>query len=81
MGTAPLSRLRVEIALYETHKSEWLQRHCDEFVVGKGDDVLGFFLDFHSAYYAGAKKYGFDTDFLSNAPCRKNQCLQSSERG
>ncbi len=64
MGTAPPTRLRAELELYEAHKSEWLKIHRDKFVVVKGTDLLGFFIDFHDAYRAGVEKYGIDTDFL-----------------
>ncbi len=64
MGTAAPSRLTVETELYETHKAEWLQSHRDQFVVVKGTDLLGFFVEFHDAYYAGVEKYGINTDFL-----------------
>jgi hypothetical protein len=64
MGTASPSRLSVETELYESHKSEWLKTHRDEFVVVKGNDVLGFFTDFHHAYLAGVAKYGSGIDFL-----------------
>jgi hypothetical protein len=53
-----------EIRLYEAHKSEWLNSHLNEFVVVKRGHVLGFFLQFHDAYCAGAERYGVDADFL-----------------
>jgi len=64
MSTAPPTRLTQETELYEAHKSEWLKRHRDEFVVVKGSDLLGFFPNFHEAYFAGSEKYGAGTDFL-----------------
>ena len=64
MSTAPPTRLDVETALYEAHKSEWLKQHHNQFVVVKGDNVLGFFSEFHHAYQAGVEKYGIDNDFL-----------------
>jgi len=64
MSTVPPTRLNVESELYEAHKSEWLQSHRDEFVVLKGNDLLGFFANFHEAYSAGAENYGADADFL-----------------
>ena len=53
-----------EIRLYEAHKAEWLNLQRNEFVVVKGNQVLGFFLQFHDAYCAGAERYGVHTDFL-----------------
>jgi hypothetical protein len=64
LGTLPSTRLSVETALYETNKAAWLQQHRDEFVVIKGNDLLGFFGEFHEAYGAGVEKYGANTDFL-----------------
>ncbi|MFL6389711.1 MAG: hypothetical protein ACJ71U_19720 [Terriglobales bacterium] len=64
MSTAPPTRLTSEIELYEAHKSEWLRHHRDEFVVVKGNDLLGFFANFHEAYSAGVAEYGIDADFL-----------------
>ncbi|HEX3091951.1 MAG TPA: hypothetical protein VHW72_04965 [Candidatus Angelobacter sp.] len=64
MKTPPPTRLALETELYEVHKSEWLKNHREQFVVVKGNDILGFFADFRQAYCAGAEKYGTDTDFL-----------------
>lgn len=64
MATTPPTRLIVETGLYETHKSQWLQDHHNEFVVIKGDELLGFFEKFHDAYSAGVEKYGADAEFL-----------------
>jgi hypothetical protein len=57
-------RLSSEYELYENKKSEWLGTHRNEFVVVKGEDLLGFFANFHEAYSAGVEKYGADVDFL-----------------
>ncbi len=64
MATAPPTRLTAELELYEAHKSEWLRTNRDEFVVVKGNDLLGFFVAFHDAYRAGVEKYGINADFL-----------------
>ncbi len=64
MGTAAPTRLRVETEFYETRKADWLKSHHGEFVVVKGNDLLGFFSEFHDAYHAGVEKYGATTDFL-----------------
>jgi len=64
MAAAPPMPLSTEIEFYETRKAEWLKSHRDEFVVVKGNDVLGFFADFHEAYCKGVEKYGINTDFL-----------------
>jgi len=64
MSASSPMRLDAEIEIYEKQKSEWLKSHRDEFVVIKGNEVLGFFTDFNQAYRAGVDKYGIDTDFL-----------------
>jgi hypothetical protein len=64
MSTAPPTRLSKEIEYYENRKTEWLKSHRNEFVVIKGSTVLGFFPEFHDAYFAGAEKYEINTDFL-----------------
>lgn len=64
MGTAPPTHLSVELQVYEANKSKWLKSNRDEFVVIKGEDVLGFFSDFHAAYSAAVEKYGINTDVL-----------------
>jgi hypothetical protein len=64
MGTTSQSRLSAELEFYERHKAEWLETKRDQFVVIKGNDLLGFYTDFHQAYLAGVAKYGINTDFL-----------------
>ena len=64
MSLSPPIRLIIETAFYEAHKVEWLRSHRNQFVVAKGNDLLGFFANFHDAYYAGVEKYGINTDFL-----------------
>ena len=64
MSAAPTNRLSVEIEFYESRKAEWLKSHLDDFVVVKDNHVLGFFKNFHEAYYAGYEKFGDNVDFL-----------------
>ena len=64
MSTAPPTRLIAELEFYETHKLEWLKNNEGEFAVVKGENLLGFFADFHKAYCAGVERYGLSTDFL-----------------
>lgn len=47
-----------EIAVFEAHKAEWLREHEGEFVLIKGDRVLGFFPTHHAAYIHGIKTLG-----------------------
>jgi hypothetical protein len=64
MATSPPTRLAVEIEFYERHKSEWLKKYRNQYVVAKGEELLGFFVEFRDAYFAGVEKYGSNTDFL-----------------
>lgn len=64
MATNPPGRLSAEIEFYETQKTKWLKSHRDDYVVVKGNDVLGFFKNFHEAYFAGYERFGAHVDFL-----------------
>lgn len=64
MATPLPTHLNTETKFYESHKRAWLQSHRDEFVVVKGNDLLGFFANFHEAYSAGAERYGTNANFL-----------------
>ena len=64
MAMTPPTRLGAEIELYEARKAEWLKDHRGDFVVVKGNEIIGFFTNFHEAYYAGFEKFGANTDFL-----------------
>lgn len=57
------SRLAIELDLYDLRKNEWLKHHCEEYVVIKNTEVLGFYPEFKDAYTAGVRKWGV-TDFL-----------------
>lgn len=54
----------METAVYESRKAEWLKSHREEFVLIRGEDVVGFFPSFRDAYLAGVERYGTDVDFL-----------------
>lgn len=64
MSAAPPAKLTEELEFYEVHKSEWLVTHRNQFVVVKGNQLLGFFIEFQEAYRAGVTEYGMSTDFL-----------------
>lgn len=64
MATNPPTRLNAEIEFYERRKVKWLRSHRDEFVVVKGNEVVGFFNNFHDAYFAGFERFGANVDFL-----------------
>lgn len=75
MATPPATRLAVEIEFYERHKSEWLKKCRDQFVVVKGEELLGFFIEFRDAYLAGVEKYGANTDFLVKPVVEQEQVI------
>lgn len=58
------NRLADEIDFYAAHKDEWLQQHSGEYVVLKGDQILGFYPAFNEAYIAGVRAWGPGVDFL-----------------
>ena len=58
------TRLASELEYYELHKLEWLRQHSGNYVVVKGNGVLGFYTSFESAYRAGANSFGMGADFL-----------------
>jgi hypothetical protein len=61
--------LRRELAFYEAHKSEWLPRYEDQFVVVAGDRIAGFYKDYESAWDAGTKEFGLQANFLIKQIC------------
>ena len=61
---AERQRLAVELQFYAAHKSEWLEKHANEFVVVKENCVLGFFATFEAAFRAGVRAFGVEKDFL-----------------
>ena len=62
----PLGR---ELAFYEQHKSEWLPRYENQFVVVAGDRIAGFYKNYESAWDAGTKEFGPDANFLIKQIC------------
>ncbi len=64
MPTEDQTRLAGELEYYELHKREWLRQHSGDYVVVKGDRVLGFYAAFEAAYRDGANSFGVGADFL-----------------
>lgn len=52
-----------ETNTYKAHIDEWRQSHPAEFVLIKGDDVIGFFPSLNEAFSLGTKRFGLD-EFL-----------------
>ena len=64
MSAEEQSRLAGELDYYELHKHDWLREHSGDYVVLKGNSVLGFYTAFEAAYRAGATSFGIGEDFL-----------------
>jgi hypothetical protein len=58
------ARLAAELTLYAVHKAEWLKQYSGQYVVAKGDTILGFHPTFEVAYRAGVREWGVRADFL-----------------
>lgn len=58
------ARLAPELRLYATHRAEWLTQYSGQYVVAKGDTILGFHQTFEAAYRAGVREWGVRADFL-----------------
>ena len=50
--------LEKEMQYYDSHSAEWMKTHNGEYVVLKGDSVLGFYKTEDDALAAGATEYG-----------------------
>lgn len=57
-------KLQKESAMYESKKKEWAKTHNHEFVLIHGDNVIGFYLDFNTAFKAAIDKFGPLEDFF-----------------
>lgn len=54
-----MPQLATELAYFDRHRAEWVQQgHEGEWVVVRGNELLGFFPTLEEAYKAGVKKFG-----------------------
>lgn len=53
-------QLNQEREFYEAHKPDLLQKHRGQFVLIKGDQLVGVFQSAESAYLAGLEKFGVE---------------------
>lgn len=58
------ARLAAELSVYDAHRAEWLTLYSGQYVVAKGDTILGFHPTFEAAYRAGVREWGVKADFL-----------------
>lgn len=57
---APLQK---ETQVYERHLTEWRERHLGEYVLIKGDQVIGFYPNLSEAFDEGTKRFGLESFF------------------
>jgi hypothetical protein len=51
-------RLQHEIACYDKHRATFVEDHRDEYVLIKGQTIVGFFTEEVAAIHAGYDKFG-----------------------
>ncbi len=56
--------LEIEYNYYKAHKEEWLKERENQFVLIKGEGVIGFFAKFEDAFNEGIKKFGKPPFFI-----------------
>lgn len=54
----------VERQVYEAHKQDWSRTKQGQFVVIRGDEVVGFYNDYEEAFRAATAKFGFGVKLL-----------------
>ena len=57
-------QLTQEAEFFNEHLEEWRQSHPGEFVLLKGNEVLGFFLTVDKAFAAGTDRFGLGPFFV-----------------
>jgi hypothetical protein len=50
--------------VFEEHITEWRDSHAGEFVLIKGEEVLGFFDSLELAFRTGTERFGLDPFFV-----------------
>jgi hypothetical protein len=63
---AQQEELSREIEVFGEHLEKWRQdrRHLGQFVLIKGDEILGFFPTVDAAFAAGTKRFGLQPFFV-----------------
>lgn len=56
--------LVTELSVYESNKSQWLEKHEGQYVLIKGEEVVGFFDGEFDAARIGFDRFGYDTPIL-----------------
>jgi hypothetical protein len=60
-----------ELSRYEAERARWLPEHEGEYVLIKGDDVLGFFETREEALAMGYARFGVVPRFVHQIPASK----------
>lgn len=58
-----------EQKLYENRKRQWLNEHAGEFVLIKGDQLVGFYPEYEDALRVGLKQFGLRVSFFIKQVC------------
>jgi len=53
-----------ETEIFNAHLEEWRKTNMGQFVLIKGDSVIGFYDSLTDAFSAGTKRYGLDDFFI-----------------
>ena len=63
------SNLDKEFSFFERHRAQWAKQHQGEFVLVINEEEAGFYGDYESAYRAGLKRFGPESQFLIQQVC------------
>jgi len=50
--------------VFDQHLDEWRETHLGQFVLIKGDEVVGFFPSLEKAFKTGTERFGLEPFFL-----------------
>jgi hypothetical protein len=53
-----------EREIFEAHLEEWRRSHLGEFVVLKGDEIVGFYPTLERAFGTGTRRFGLEPFFV-----------------
>lgn len=56
--------LERETAIFQANLEKWQQSHVGEFVLIKGDEVVGFFPRLDEAFAEGTRRFGLENFFI-----------------
>lgn len=59
-----IMELERETQIYAAHLDEWRKSHLGEFVLIKGEEVVGFFSSLRDAFSRGTNRFGLEEFFI-----------------